>query len=39
MLALLIQEGQHQMGRLDKLVITPHRQTLGIGQGKLELGG
>ncbi len=35
--ALLVQQGQHQVCRLDELVVATHRETLGIGQGHLEL--
>jgi|GEM_PF-3895594 len=34
---LLIQQRRHQVDGLDELMVTPYRQTLGIGQGHLEL--
>jgi hypothetical protein len=34
---LLVQQGDHQVGRLDKLVVTTHREALGICQGLLKL--
>jgi hypothetical protein len=37
--AVLVQQRDHEVNRLDELVIAPDRQTLGIRQRHLELAG
>ena len=37
--ALLVQQGQQHVRRLDHLVIAAHGQGLGVGQGGLETAG
>ena len=37
--AILIQQRQHQMRRLDKLVVPAYGETLGIGQRQLKFAG
>ena len=37
--ALLIEQRDHHMQRLDELMVTAHRQTLRVGQGHLEFAG
>ena len=37
--ALLLEQGEQHVGRLDDLVVAPERERLGLGEGLLEAGG